>query len=95
MKRDYAGSKAMNAMIIFVTIIAAMCLTVGCIMLFVALNDEYLPVSLGLYVALSSVPLFLLKGFLRGIESMVIASEMYIEQMEITEEKAKAETKTE
>lgn len=94
-QRNYAGSKAIGNFIDLLTYLAFMCIILGLILLFVAFSHKTFSIFIGLYIALSCIPCFVLKVFLRGFESMVIASEMYIEHMEIAEEKAKAETKTE
>ena len=82
-RRNYIGSKAIDTLIFIVSILMYLSIGVGAVLMFVALTS-YKPLFVcALILICSFVPLLVLKIILRGFESMVIASEMYIEQMEI------------
>ena len=82
-KRNYIGSKAIDILIFIVSVLMYLSIGVGAVLMFVALTSYKPLFAFALILICSFVPLLVLKAILRGFESMVIASEMYIEQMEI------------
>lgn len=84
MKRGFIGKNAVNSAIIAVGIFAWIILIGGALFTFIAINNEG-PIGTALIITSLCIPFFILKGVLRGFESIVIASEIYIAKHEQTE----------
>lgn len=84
MERNYAGAKSIKALITSITVFAVVCFAAGLVMSLVAIFEaETLPLLYGLKAVLSGLGFIVARALLKGFESIVIASEMYIEQKEI------------
>lgn len=84
MKRNYAGAKSIKALITAITVFAVVSFATGLVMSLVAILDkETLSILYGLKAILSGLGLIVVRALLKGFESVVIASEMYIEQKEM------------
>lgn len=81
MKREFVGSNALDSAIIAVSILAWLLLIGGIIFIILTFQLDG-PTGTAICVTALSIPFFITKAVLRGFESIVIASELYIEQME-------------
>ena len=81
MKREFVGANAIDSAIIAVSVLAWLTLIGGIIFIILTFQLDG-PTGTAICVTALCIPCFILKAILRGFESMVIASEMYIEQME-------------
>ena len=86
-KRNYAGAQAIDTLISLVSFQHLISIAGGIVMFYVAIQSNPSMISIALGLIISSIPLYILKILLKAIESIVIASDMYIEHMEIEREK--------
>ncbi len=80
MKREFVGTNAIDSAIIAVGVIAWLLLIGGIIFTFLTIKLDG-PIGIAISITALCVPCFITKAVLRGFESIVIASELYIEQM--------------
>jgi hypothetical protein len=84
MERNYAGAKSIKALITAITVFAVVSFAAGIIMSMVAfLDKETLSILYGLKAVIFGLGFIVVRALLKGFESIVIASDMYIEQKEM------------
>lgn len=92
----YEGTNAVRSARITAAVLAIILVVAGILLFIYGVSDfEDWAVQTGIALALASIPFFIVKGALRGLQSITRASETYLKGIEEKEaQKAKEEHKT-
>ena len=83
-RRNFAGTKAIGKLITLTSFLIGLALLIGATLIIIGIAGKNTFIWGGIGMICSTITLLIIKALLRGLESIVMASDTYIDHMQNT-----------